>query len=254
MVAMARAGVPVRNNVTVCVNSLRSEGFVGSSCEDVSPSALSGVGMKFSAIFSHIVLASTAAASRVYGEVVAGPSDEDEADERRGAVLACRIGEFRGENARAKLPHANTHIKESMSVDRGALGGILEETRRQEATIRLLCVYEYGATIRFAGLVCRSSGFSCLLFFFSSFLCISLSFLFYRADVRTAGTGTRHHAPAMAIHCSSARAALSGTCTVVLWSSAHHLLGAALISAPQYLLRLFLSLLLGNSESAREVL
>lgn len=131
MVAMARAGVPVRNNVTVCVNSLRSEGFVGSSCEDVSPSALSGVGMKFSAIFSHIVLASTAAASRVYGEVVAGPSDEDEADERRGAVLACRIGEFRGENARAKLPHANTHIKESMSVDRGALGGILEETRRQ---------------------------------------------------------------------------------------------------------------------------
>lgn len=166
MVAMARAGVPVRNNVTVCVNSLRSEGFVGSSCEDVSPSALSGVGMKFSAIFSHIVLASTAAASRVYGEVVAGPSDEDEADERRGAVLACRIGEFRGENARAKLPHANTHIKESMSVDRGALGGILEETRRQEATIRLLCVY--GATIcRFGLSIVRIFLSSFLLFFFS---------------------------------------------------------------------------------------
>ena len=163
---MARAGVPVRNNVTVCVNSLRSEGFVGSSCEDVSPSALSGVGMKFSAIFSHIVLASTAAASRVYGEVVAGPSDEDEADERRGAVLACRIGEFRGENARAKLPHANTHIKESMSVDRGALGGILEETRRQEATIRLLCVYVYGATI------CRF-GLSIVRIFLSSFLLFS---------------------------------------------------------------------------------
>ena len=254
MVAMARAGVPVRNNVTVCVNSLRSEGFVGSSCEDVSPSALSGVGMKFSAIFSHIVLASTAAASRVYGEVVAGPSDEDEADERRGAVLACRIGEFRGENARAKLPHANTHIKESMSVDRGASGGILEETRRQEATIRLLCVYGLWCNDLQVWSVDRPD----FLVFFSSFLCISLSFLFYRADVRTAGTGTahgtRHHAPAMAIHCSSARAALSGTCTVVLWSSAHHLLGAALISAPQYLLRLFLSLLLGNSESAREVL
>lgn len=248
MVAMARAGVPVRNNVTVCVNSLRSEGFVGSSCEDVSPSALSGVGMKFSAIFSHIVLASTAAASRVYGEVVAGPSDEDEADERRGAVLACRIGEFRGENARAKLPHANTHIKESMSVDRGALGGILEETRRQEATIRLLCVY--GATI------CRF-GLSIVRIFlssdFSSFLCIpSHSFFTGPMYVRPAPApvpGTMG-----AIHCSSARAALSGTCTVVLWSSAHHLLGAALISAPQYLLRLFLSLLLGNSESAREVL
>ena len=180
---MARAGVPVRNNVTVCVNSLRSEGFVGSSCEDVSPSALSGVGTKFSAIFSHIVLASTAAASRVYGEVVAGPSDEDEADERRGAVLACRIGEFRGENARAKLPQANTHIKESMSVDWSALGGILGETRRQEATIRLLCFFAFRWQ-RFAGLVCRSSGFSCLLFFFSLH---SLSFLFYRADVR------RHH-------------------------------------------------------------
>ena len=235
---MARAGVPVRNNVTVCVNSLRSEGFVGSSCEDVSPSALSGVGTKFSAIFSHIVLASTAAASRVYGEVVAGPSDEDEADERRGAVLACRIGEFRGENARAKLPQANTHIKESMSVDWSALGGILGEIRRQEATIRLLCVYATIAICRF-GL--SSSGFSCL---FSSFLCISLSFLLYRADLYGVPYAGGGHGT-MAVHCSSARAALSGTFTVVLWSSAHHLLGAALISAPQYLLRLFLSLL-GN--------
>ena len=182
---MARAGVPVRNNVTVCVNSLRSEGFVGSSCEDVSPSALSGVGTKFSAIFSHIVLASTAAASRVYGEVVAGPSDEDEApDERRGAVLACRIGEFRGENASAKLPQANTHIKESMSVDWGALGGILEEIRRQEATIRLLCVY--GNDLQ----VWSVDRPDFLVFAFSSFLCISLSFLFYRADVRR---GTMHH-------------------------------------------------------------
>jgi len=142
--ARARAGAPVRNNVTVCVNSLRSEGLVGSSCEDVSPSAPSGAETIFSAIFSHIVLASTAAASRVYGEVVAGPSDDDEADEWRGAavrgegasgpVLACCIGEFRGENARAKLPQANTHIKEIISVDCSALGGIVEE---RAATIRL---------------------------------------------------------------------------------------------------------------------
>ena len=134
MAARARAGPPVRNNVTVCVNSLRSEGLVGSSCEDVSPSAPSGAETIFSAIFSHIVLASTAAASRVYGEVVAGPSDDDEADEWRGAVLACCIGEFLGENARAKLPQANTHIKEIISVDCSALGGIVEE---RAATIRL---------------------------------------------------------------------------------------------------------------------
>ena len=117
MAARARAGAPVRNNVTVCVNSLRSEGFVGSRCEDVSPSALSDAGTKFRAIFSHIVLASTAAASRVYGEVVAGPSDDGDADEWRGAVLACCIGEFLGENARAKLPQANTHNKEIVSVN-----------------------------------------------------------------------------------------------------------------------------------------
>jgi len=220
---MARAGVPVRNNVTVCVNSLRSEGFVGSSCEDVSPSALSGAGTKFSASFSHIVLASTAAASRVYGEVVAGPSDEDEADERRGAVLACRIGEFRGENARAKLPQANTHIKESMSVDWSALGGILGETRRQKATIRLLCVYGNDLQV-------WSVDRPDFLVFFSSFLCIPSHSFF---------TGPMYGGT-MAVHCSSARAALSGaTSTVVLWSSAHHLLGAALISAPRYLLRLF---------------
>lgn len=170
MVAMARAGVPVRNNVTVCVNSLRSEGFVGSSCEDVSPSALSGVGMKFSAIFSHIVLASTAAASRVYGEVVAGPSDEDEADERRGAVLACRIGEFRGENARAKLPHANTHIKESMSVDRGALGGILEETRRQGG--KAAGGNDTPSLRYFMATICRF-GLSIVRIFLSSFLLFS---------------------------------------------------------------------------------
>ena len=210
---MARAGVPVRNNVTVCVNSLRSEGFVGSSCEDVSPSALSGAGTKFRAIFSHIVLASTAAASRVYGEVVAGPSDEDEADERRGAVLACRIGEFRGENARAKLPHANTHIKESMSVDRGALGGILEETRRQEATIRLLCVYVYGATIcRFGLSIVRIFLSSFLLFFFSLHFPL-IPFLQGRC---TYGRH-RHPAPCNTMHqrCSSARAALLAV--LALW-------------------------------------
>ena len=88
---MARAGAPVRSRVTVCVNSLRSAGLVGSNDEDASAPST-----KFSAIFSQTVLASTAATSRVYGEVLAGPSDdEEEDDERREVALT---GELRGEN------------------------------------------------------------------------------------------------------------------------------------------------------------